>query len=187
MADIEAKTGVSELRSGRYGYRPYRRPWEEEKDELDRKIDAIIDRQFRISLLKSLSGSEPQTQMVQPEYVRNPPIVEQLQQEVKTLRDELEKEREARREERLKSIEDSIKELRDEVRNAGERAKDFYSLSVFWRNVPVGRFSFKELASVKRDLQCSVFNLKLTAKDSVGRPLSDSTFKIELPNVRASR
>lgn len=57
-----------------------------------------------------------------------------------------------------------------------------YSISVFWKNVSVGSFSFKELVNVKRDLKCKVFNVKLTAKDSSARPLSDCFLNIELPN-----
>ncbi|MEM2488261.1 MAG: carboxypeptidase-like regulatory domain-containing protein, partial [Thermoproteota archaeon] len=57
-----------------------------------------------------------------------------------------------------------------------------YRLNVFWQNVSVGLFVFDESASGKRDLACSVFNVKLAARDSSGKALTGCMFKISLPN-----
>ncbi|MEM2058638.1 MAG: hypothetical protein QXO76_10360, partial [Thermoproteota archaeon] len=57
-----------------------------------------------------------------------------------------------------------------------------YRLSVFWQNVSVGLFVFDESVSGKRDLACSVFNVKLAARDSSGKALTGCVFRISLPN-----
>ncbi|MEM3647304.1 MAG: hypothetical protein QW334_04065 [Thermofilum sp.] len=57
-----------------------------------------------------------------------------------------------------------------------------YRLSVFWQNISVGLFVFVESVSGKRDLACSVFNVKLAARDSSGKALTGCVFKILLPN-----
>jgi len=57
-----------------------------------------------------------------------------------------------------------------------------YELSVSWQDVLVGEFGFVELSSGSKDLLCTVFSLKLTAEDSLGRALSDAILDIQLPN-----
>ncbi|MBS7657172.1 hypothetical protein KEJ33_04530 [Candidatus Bathyarchaeota archaeon] len=60
-----------------------------------------------------------------------------------------------------------------------------YELSVKWQGVSVGQFTYDETASISRKLQCNVYDLKITAKDSQGQQLENCTLNIQLPNGTA--
>ena len=158
MADIEAKTGVSELRSGRYGYSPYRRPWErEQRDELDRKIDQLLDRQSRIGLIRAMNEPQPH-QTVQPQYSN--PEVEGLKGEVSELRKSLEEERRKRQEDQMNALRDEIKDLKNEIKNVGVKTENFYGLATT---------TIKETADLlKYDLRAR-FNLPQNPEERVER------------------
>jgi len=57
-----------------------------------------------------------------------------------------------------------------------------YELSAKWQGVTVGNFTFDESASGSRNLVCNVYSIKITAKDSLGRSLSNCMLNIQLPN-----
>ncbi|MCX8151165.1 MAG: hypothetical protein N3D85_06660, partial [Candidatus Bathyarchaeota archaeon] len=57
-----------------------------------------------------------------------------------------------------------------------------HQLQVYWQNLTVGNFEFTELTRGNKNLTCNVFDIKLTATDSLNRPLNSITLNIHLPN-----